>query len=840
MSTPASSGASGPWQTPAPAGARTASQLPQPSRSVSSSATSSAARAPRQGFGQVPPSSLRAVRSLRTPVAASLSLVGQRTPQALQPDPGPATEPSAGPRTSPALLESFQNYLAAVDNGSSPAGSRAASPSHSPQGERHPSVHQRGVSKPSAAEALVAELRKEIKGLKRALSESKSESGRKVLQLEREQQQLAIELESTKLKLERAESDRTFLLTRDSERSSKIESLQAQLVEAKARVSSDSEARRLQGQNAELIEAHALYKSEADDQISLLQSQIEQQAVANSAMAARLKHAHSQLSEQASTVAAMQRNASRAQSEAIGPCQKCAAKLREAENIDIIHKQLADQNAHITHVERRNAQLADQVAFYRSIQENTERLKEEKTALERQVDLLAATRAQLGEAQICIDELEAEKARWKSLIDDMGDDLGIDSPFALAKLLSAQRLEIATLKNQIGYNRLEQQRDHARELETEMDKLRDELRGMQASRLQDLGKIHRLEASQALRQKEIAALREQLRSYDIEEQAMLGSFDAQKSKRIADLEALVDEYKAHMALFEQRLSEAVALAEQSPKPPQGAADEQNIAALSSEIMDLKAHIETLQRQNDALQQSLGRGEFDPQTTRVLALAENPEARALRDRRAIVEALTAENKELRAQLKLAQASDAQPATGDTSSSAWHARASTRSATWRATAGDAMETDEDAAPDGLKGGVVGTGDMIPVESLRTKELECARLAEELQGANKRMLRLKEVFSSKIQEYREAVYTLLGFKLDIQQDGQVRLVSSYGSALHDPAFLFSSATGDQIGLQLQGGTGEGLARVTQNVRIFVEQRGSIPGLMAATTLELLDRRA
>ncbi|KAK5671860.1 coiled-coil domain-containing protein mad1 [Batrachochytrium dendrobatidis] len=329
------------------------------------------------------------------------------------------------------------------------------------------------------------------------------------------------------------------------------------------------------------------------------------------------------------------------------------------------------------------------------------------------------------------------------------------------------------------------------------------------ARQEDSNVLRRTEASNQLLQKQITSLQAQLKSYDLEEQSMMKSYDIQKSHRIADLELLIVDYRTRNEMLELELkaqSQSIVQSQlQQHVKREYAQDDtfhldQEMATLKNANEMLKTEVNSLEIQVGVLQHAIGRGEYDPTTTRIVMLADNPESKAALDRNQIHEAMAAENKELRMRLEQV--------------------------------GGACMPSRSACADEPQSG------MIPIESLHTKEIQCNQLQEELDGCNKRMTRLKEVFGTKIQEFREAVYILLGFKVEIQIDGQVRVASMYAHNIDDPVLLFTSATNPQIELQLVGGTNESRNALHQNVQMYLEQHRSIPALLAATTLNWFER--
>lgn len=120
---------------------------------------------------------------------------------------------------------------------------------------------------------------------------------------------------------------------------------------------------------------------------------------------------------------------------------------------DTAHNHVAnirpDQVDYMRSLEGRVQQLAKENDYYRGIQENVEILREERLSAERQLSSLPHLRSQVAQLEIEVGTLRAEKLKWVKFLED-SDETGIDSPYALSKLLAKQRFEIASMKDRLG------------------------------------------------------------------------------------------------------------------------------------------------------------------------------------------------------------------------------------------------------------------------------------------------------------------------------------------------------------------------------------------------------
>lgn len=127
----------------------------------------------------------------------------------------------------------------------------------------------------------------------------------------------------------------------------------------------------------------------------------------------------------------------------------------------------------------------------------------------------------------------------------------------------------------------------------------------------------------------------------------------------------------------------------------------------------------------------------------------------------------------------------------------------------------------------------GQAIPMESYKNLESEKTLLESQLQEKEKRILRLKQVFASKVQEYLAAVVQILGFRLEMLESGAVRVFSVYGKP-NDPGISYNLSGVNSGNLEFVGGDDAGVKRMEGIMAKWMES-GSLPCLMASVTLAL-----
>jgi mitotic spindle assembly checkpoint protein MAD1 len=131
-----------------------------------------------------------------------------------------------------------------------------------------------------------------------------------------------------------------------------------------------------------------------------------------------------------------------------------------------------------------------------------------------------------------------------------------------------------------------------------------------------------------------------------------------------------------------------------------------------------------------------------------------------------------------------------------------------------------------------------ELVPRASWSAVCEQKAQLEDELRQKEKRMLRLRQVFTAKTAEFREALSAILGVKLAFYDNGQVRVTSQYdlGAAFVFQPAKASSGEGARMQLVAQGEGGP--QELPQLMRNWVEIEQSIPCFLASVTLECYDK--
>ena len=84
----------------------------------------------------------------------------------------------------------------------------------------------------------------------------------------------------------------------------------------------------------------------------------------------------------------------------------------------------------------------------------------------------------------------------------------------------------------------------------------------------------------------------------------------------------------------------------------------------------------------------------------------------------------------------------------------------------------------------------------------------------------------------------WIIKGYKVELQQEGSVRLSSTFSDA-EDASFIFKSGTDDSGTMQFVGGSSERIATLNRARQFYVVEKGSVPAFLASVTLEGWERQ-
>lgn len=587
-------------------------------------------------------------------------------------------------------------------------------------------------------------------------------------------------------------------------------------LELKARQARD-EASLLREQLDDLSAAKDESAREADKKISDLHMQLAACKNSVEELAQQNQETHSALQQAQAAVA--ERDGQMAVLEA--DVLHFKARSGDAETMDMIRRELSEQVQHIRALEATNRDQLSELKQLRATNKAVQVVEEEKRSLQRRLECAEALEAELAEARLQRQRLQDERLAWTSYLShasDTGSD-EFDSPEAVARALVQERLTSASYAEQLGALRAESsaQETAVQALKRERSQLQDQLDAAKTSAgaASTYKARARLDCQRALALREVEYLRAQLKAVDQEDLTMQpGEHDETRVARIRELEALVDGYKAEVQSLHAALSAAEPSAGAAQTPPVvgtkrphasdddfgggGGGYQEQLGQLTRKNRKMQEELEGWRTKMALLERDLAasraqlRAAQQQNQTRILSLRSNPTADHEATKRSTLEALQRENRDLLATLRSKHADASVP-------------------------------------------------VIPTSVLGAMEREIAAAKAETASAQKSARRLKEVWASKSHEFKEAIFSTLGWTVTFIPNGKMRVESTFFPSQtdeHENSIVFDGERGT---MKVGGGPRSAFARrIGDQIGFWVREKGCIPGFLAALTLEFYEEHA
>ncbi|XP_073931488.1 mitotic spindle assembly checkpoint protein MAD1 isoform X4 [Castor canadensis] len=460
-------------------------------------------------------------------------------------------------------------------------------------------------------------------------------------------------------------------------------------------------------------------------------------------------------------------------------------------------------------MERELKRLREENAHLREMKETNGLLTEELEGLQRKLGRQEKLQGALVDLELEKERLLAKLQSWERLDQTMG--LNLRTPEDLSRfVVELQQRELALKERNSAIT------SSARGLEKAQQQLQEEVRQVSGQLLEERKKrethealARRLQKRVLLLTKERDGMRAILGSYDSE--LTQAEYSPQLTRRLREAEDMVQKVHAHSTEMEAQLSQA--LEELGGQKQRADTLEMELKMLKSqpscaepsfpfcreEVDSLRLKVEELERErsrleqeNTTLEMQLERralqGDYDQSKTKVLHMTLNPTSVAKQRQREERDRLQEECERLRGLLLTLERSSSVPT-----------------------------------------------DLEAVAGLPSSK-EVAELRKQVESAELKNQRLKEVFQSKIQEFRKACYTLTGYQVDVTTEGQYRLTSQY--AEHKADCLVFKATGPS-GSKMQLLETEFSRSVPELIELHLLQQDSIPAFLSSLTLELFSRQ-
>ncbi|KAM6156009.1 mitotic spindle assembly checkpoint protein MAD1 [Rhynchocyon petersi] len=651
-----------------------------------------------------------------------------------------------------------------------------------------------------------------------------------LIQVEREKMQMELSHKRARVELEHAATTNArnyeHEVDRNQELLTRIRQLQEREAEAAEKMKEQLERNRLCRQSLDATSKKLREKedglAEASETISVLKGKISelQWSVMNQEMQVKtLESEKQELREQLDTQHGKWQEANQkiqelqateeARAEQEQRMKDLEQKLCLQEQDAAVVKNMKSELGRLPKVERELRQLREENARLREAQETQGLLQEELEGLQRRLGRQEKLQEELVSLELEKERLLGKLRSWEKLEQTTG--LHIRSPEDLSKfVVELQQRELALKEKNSSIT------SSARGLEKARQQLQEEIRQVSGQLLEERRRretgealARRLQKRVLLLTKERDGMRAILGSYDSE--LTPAEYSPQLTRRIREAEDTVQRVHAHSSEVEAQLSQALEelgshkqradtlemelkllRSQAQPEDQSFLFSREEVDTLRLKVEELEGERRRLEEEKTVLEAKLEKltlqGDYDQSQTKVLHLRMNPASTARERLRENQVQLQEECERLRELLHALERGGAIPA-----------------------------------------------DLEAASGLPSAK-EVADLKKQVESAELKNQRLKEVFQTKIQEFRKVCYTLTGYQIDITTENQYRLTSMYAEQKAD--CLLFKATGPS-GAKMQLLETEFSRTVGELIELHLLRQDSIPAFLSSLTLDLFSRQ-
>ncbi|XP_056660288.1 mitotic spindle assembly checkpoint protein MAD1 isoform X7 [Monodelphis domestica] len=465
-------------------------------------------------------------------------------------------------------------------------------------------------------------------------------------------------------------------------------------------------------------------------------------------------------------------------------------KLSLQEQDAAIVKNMKSELVRFPKMEREVKQLREENAYLREMKENNGLLKEEVEGLQRKLE----RHEKLQEDMVAL-ELEKEKLleklkSWERMDQSMG--LNIRTPEDLSNYIVAlqqRELELTDKSTSITSSAriLEKMRQ---QLQEDLLKVQSQLVEERKKREYNEGLARRLQKRVFLLTKERDVMRSILNSF--ENDLSPAEHSPQLTLQVREAEDMVQNLHAHSAEMELEMELKILKSQTGSVDQSLFVSNDELNALRLKVEELVTARNKLEEEKKNLEMQLEQltlqGYYDQSKTKVIHLSKNPASLAKGRLKMEQQQLQEECQQLQELVRVLEGGG-------------------------------------AIPNKLEG----VGCLQPSQ-------EISDLKKQLESAELKNQRLKEVFQTKIQEFRKVCYTLTGYRIDFTTENQYRLTSMYAEHKSD-CLIFKASSPSRTKMQLL--ETEFSRTIRELIDLHLLQQDSIPVFLSSVTLDLFSRQ-
>lgn len=454
----------------------------------------------------------------------------------------------------------------------------------------------------------------------------------------------------------------------------------------------------------------------------------------------------------------------------------------ELQELTVVNKMFKDQVQYTKELEEINLQQANELKKLRISSESQQFLKCENQMLQSKLEQVDQLERQLQDVQLENLSLKSLSASWEIYNDGRSKPEDIMREIKLAK----ESLVVLTDENekfQLDNGNLKVLND---ELALERNQLLDLTKNYENSIVNYKKLNHEIEQQKQLAFEECKLLRKQLDDLVAFNEETGDGNKLKDSEGLKTLETIVDGYKNQTEdlteelrkLNDQLLAQEPSLKKRKMSDQLGLNYSQRLNELQLNNVKILRELQISQNNNKLLGEKLHKlSDLKEKRIRILQLRDNPLLKDQFVKRKKLQLLQKENDDLLHEL-------------------------TRE----------------------KGTLV---ERIPRSVYDSLSFELKQKDDDLLKAGKKFTRLKEMFNKKSLEFIDVVNSLLGFKLEFQQEGKVKIFSAFKPERYLTADLNQNTLKSNLNIDLEDWD--------SLLHTWVEERGQIPCFLATLTLRL-----
>ncbi|CAM9010243.1 unnamed protein product [Wickerhamomyces anomalus] len=628
------------------------------------------------------------------------------------------------------------------------------------------------------------ELKSQINSLNYLISDLKNQVELGKIESEQKINELTKELSQQHLKNDNISSDQVFLYNQNKELQSKLTHVNENFTEEREKY--ENEIRTLK---TDLFNYKKQY-DEVQSESKYKLSQVEQEQHNNQAQIQNLNQLNTELSNELDAKNDLINKLKLKFNEQNTTIEKLNSDLMsipsrdEIASVETIKKQLSEQISYIQELEMKNLTQAEQIKKLTLNKQNVEILKEEKASLTKKLGKIDELNDTINDLNLQVLNLQQENSKWKVYLNE-DDDVKIEEFVKNFKLIKDENILLKGNFNKVD-TELKSFKNTYNELFITHETLNKNFQALTKS-YSNLEKLNNeIEQQKDLAFEESNFLREQLKNLDQE----LSLNEDDKNKYIQNLEGLVDEYKNKINELTKQIPK-----DSSSNKRQRTEDDENdedttrnfqksVSRLEDENFQLNNKFSKLLNENSVLLKKIESfQDIKEKKIRILQLRNNPYSNDQFIKKELLDTLTKENNDLLNKTPL-------------------------------------------------------GETIPKSIYDRSQLENQALERKIHDLNKRIQRLREIFSAKSLEFIDAVYSLIGFKLEFLPSNKIKLISKY--VKNDKNCLLIDPVKQTFKISKDNDEDDEFFQTCDTlIDFWIKEKNDIPSFLAALNLELFEKQ-